>query len=109
MVGGVVFNVPFALPNRVYVITEITGFGLLGAAGVVYLLRHARWRPNPRVAVLAVAGLFVAFAFFSTASTIAGIETSPFNEEVPHRTWYGMAEENAAEAYLVEGDRKSVV
>jgi len=103
MVGGVVFNVPFALPNRVYVITEITGFGLLGAAGVVYLLRHARWRPNPRVAVLAVAGLFVAFAFFSTASTIAGIETSPFSEEVPHRTWYGMAEENAAEAYLVEG------
>lgn len=104
MVGGVILNVPFALPNRVYVMTEITGFGLLAAAGVIYLVRRARWSPNPRLAVILVAGLFFAFAFFSTASTIAGIETSPFNEEVPHQTWYGMSEENAAEGYLVGGE-----
>jgi len=103
MVGGVVLDVQFALPNRIYVVAELTGFGLLAAAGIMYLLRQAQWRPNPRIAVLLVVGLFVGLAFFSTASTIAGIETSPFNEDVPHRTWYGMTEENAAQAFLTDG------
>ena len=103
MVGGVVLDVQFALPNRIYVVAEFTGFGLLAAAGITYLLRQAQWRPNPRITVLLIVGLFVGLAFFSTASTIAGIETSPFNEDVPHRTWYGMTEENAAEAFLADG------
>ena len=102
MVGGVVLDVQFALPNRIYVIAELTGFGLLAAAGIMYLLRQAQWRLNPRIAVLLVVGLFVGLAFFSTASTIAGIETSPFNEDVPHRTWYEMTEENAAQAFLAD-------
>jgi len=96
MVFGVVLRVPFALPNRVYVLAEVTGVGLFGAAGILYLLRTARARQLKRVAMVAIAVVLVGFAFFSTASTIAGIETSPFNEDVPHRTWYGMVEEEAA-------------
>jgi len=100
MVIGVVADVPFALPNRVWVITQITAFGFFGATGLLYLLRHARTRARPRVLVSAVLVLVVGFALFSTASTIAGIETSPFNEDVPHRTWYGMVEDGASDSFL---------
>ena len=105
MIGGVFLNLPFALPNRVYVIVEMTGLGLFGAAGLVYLLQRAEGdRGRGRnVAVVLVVGVVVGFALFSTASTIAGLETSPFNEDVGHRTWYGMVEEDAGEEYLVGG------
>ena len=100
MVLGVVGNVPFALPNRVWVITEITAFSFFGAAGLLYCLQQAQTRSQPKVLVSAVIILVIGFAFFSTASTIAGIETSAFNEDVPHRTWYGMVEAQASDGFL---------
>jgi len=108
MVGGVLFDVPFALPNRVYVITELTGAGLFAAAGIVYLVRQSESRRFGRALVVFVVAVIVAFTLFSTASTIAGIETSPFNEDVPHRTWYGMVEEDAAASFAADHGRGDI-
>lgn len=103
MVGGVLFNVPFALPQRVFVMAQLTGMGLFAMAGLVYLLRLAELRESEitrsSIALIVVVVL-VSFSFFSAASTVAGIETSPFNEDVGHRTWYGMEEEQASDLFL---------
>ncbi len=101
MAVGIVGDAQFALPNRIYVIAQLTAMGFFAAAGLIYLFSHAE-RPNPKarnVAVLLVVFLCVGFVFFSTASTIAGVETSPFNDDVPHRTLYSMSEQQAADSF----------
>ena len=101
MVLGVVGDAQFALPNRVYVIAQLTAMGFFAAGGLVYLFSQTD-RTGPEVArVLAVAlvAVVVCFVFFSTASTIAGPGTSPFNDDVPHRIWTGMVEQNAADDF----------
>jgi hypothetical protein len=102
MVFGVISDVPFALPNRNYVIVEMAGVGVFGAAGLVYLYRRLHRTGGARVAITVLAVVVVAFTFFSTASTIAGIETSPFNEDVGYNNWYGIADVDAAAEFADE-------
>jgi hypothetical protein len=99
MVIGFVLDVPFALPNRIYVIVEVAGVGVFAAVGLLYLYRRTRTLGGARAAVAVLLVLVVAFSFFSTASTIAGIETSPFNDRVGHNTWYLVVDEGDAEAF----------
>ena len=102
MVFGTVSDVPFALPNRIYVMVEITGVGIFGAVGLVYCYRRALSFGGVRPALVLLLVLAVSFTFFSTASTIAGIETSPFNDQVPHAVWYDIVQDRAA-AEFVDG------
>lgn len=107
MVGGVIFDTPFALPQRIFVMAQLTGLGLLAVVGLVYLFKLAEGRETvvSRSSVAAVViMLLVGFSFFSAASTVAGIETSPFNEDVAHRTWYELEEDRAVEEFLVTAD-----
>lgn len=102
MVVGVIGDVPFALPNRVWVMAEITAFGFFAAAGLAYVTRRGLRSSvgAGRTVVVVVVALMVVFTLFSAGSTIAGPETSPFNEDFTYRTWYSMTEGQAADDFL---------
>ena len=96
MVFGVVLTLPFTLPQRLYVVAQITVLGFFGARGALHIKDAVTRRTSPRAAAAVLVAIVTLVVFFSTASTIAGIETSPFNDDVPHRTWYKMVEEEHA-------------
>jgi len=102
MAIGVVGDAQFALPNRVYVIAQLTAMSLFAAAGLGYLSDRAPATTSGtgRVVLLCLVVVVAGFVFFSTASTIAGPGTSPFNDDVPHRMWTGMVEQDAADTFV---------
>lgn len=101
MVIGVIGDAQFALPNRVYVIAQLTAMSFFAAAGIGYLFSQTTRSPTEvgRVLGICLIAIIVAFVFFSLASTIAGPGTSPFNDDVPHRMWTGMTEQQAADTF----------
>jgi hypothetical protein len=109
MIIGVIGDAQFALPNRVYVIAQLTAMSFFAAAGIGYLFSQTARSTTEAGRALGVGlvAIVVAFVFFSTASTIAGPGTSPFNDDVPHRMWAGMTEQQAADSFaegIVDGD-----
>ena len=101
MIVGVIGDAPFALPNRIYVMAQLTVMVFLAAGGVLYLARRLTFpeRSTAQTSVLIVCGIVALFVFFSTASTIAGPSTSPFNDGVYYRMWTGMVEQEAADEF----------
>ncbi|QLD87067.1 hypothetical protein HWV23_15495 [Natronomonas halophila] len=92
---GVVIEFPFIIPQRIYVMAQMTAMGFLAATGLVYLLNQGHASARQSVAAVGlVAGVVFLLIFFSTASTVAGIETSPFNQEVLYPIEYQVAEED---------------
>jgi hypothetical protein len=97
---GVVIEFPFIIPQRIYVMAQMTAMGFLAATGIVYLLDQGHVSARRSLATLSlVAGVVFLLIFFSTASTVAGIETSPFNDQVTYGVWYEIAEEEQAAAF----------
>lgn len=97
---GVVVDFPFVIPQRIYVLAQMTAMGFLAAIGLVYLLNSGSDRSSVRRSHLAfVVGIVFLLIFFSTASTVAGFETSLFNEGVTYPIQYTIAEEEQAEAF----------
>jgi len=100
---GTVIDWPFLIPQRIYVTAQMTAIGFLAAFGVVVLLGRgvdSRVRSVTPVAVLTV--VVFALVFFSASSTIAGIETSPFNTNVGYGLWYDVVEEERSEEFLAQ-------
>jgi hypothetical protein len=98
---GAVIDWPFLIPQRIYVTAQMTAIGFLAAFGLVVLLGRgveSRVRSVTPVAVLAV--VVFALVFFSASSTLAGIETSPFNTNVGYGLWYGVVEEGRSAEFL---------
>jgi hypothetical protein len=97
---GVVIDFPFIIPQRIYVMAQMTAMGFLAATGIVYLLDQGHASARQSLATVGlVAGVVFLLIFFSTASTVAGIETSPFNDQVTYGVWYEIAEEEQAGAF----------
>jgi hypothetical protein len=97
---GVVIDFPFIIPQRIYVMAQMTAMGFLATTGLVYLLEQGHVSARQSLAPLGIiAGVVFLLIFFSTASTVAGVETSPFNNQVTYGVWYEIAEEEQAGAF----------
>jgi hypothetical protein len=98
---GTVIDFPFIIPQRIYVTTQMTAMGFLAAFGLVVLLgRGARSETRSFAPVAVLAVVVFALVFFSASSTIAGIETSPFNTNVGYGPQYEIVEQERAERIL---------
>lgn len=99
---GMIVEFPFVIPQRLYVIIQITALGFLAATGVMYLLSYATSlsTPSRNAAIAGVFAVVCVFALFSTASIIAGISTSPFNDDIPHPLLYDVAEQKESEEFM---------
>lgn len=96
MVSGLLLDIPFSLPQRLYAIFQITVLGFLAARGVLAISDNVDASRFAQPATAAVVVVVVGLVFFSASSIVAGMETSPYNDDIPHRTWYEMTEEQAA-------------
>jgi hypothetical protein len=94
---GVVVDFPFVIPQRIYVLAQMTAMGFLAAIGLAYLL-NSDWRGGSigRYHLGIVVALIFVLIFFSTASTIAGFETSLFNTGISYPIEYEIAEQEQA-------------
>jgi hypothetical protein len=98
---GTVIDFPFIIPQRVYVTTQMTAIGFLAAFGIITLMgRGVRSRVPSSLSVGLLTIVIFALVFFSTASTIAGIGTSPFNENIGYSPQYDTVQEVRAEKLL---------
>ncbi len=89
---GVLTNLIYLLPNRIYVFLQFLGLVPLAAIGLIRLIRRYPavrldgWRDWSVLGVTAV--LVGSFVFTSSTSTIAGFETSPFVGDEPYGKLY---------------------
>lgn len=98
---GITVDFAFIIPQRVYVTAQMTALSFLAAFGLVVLLNRIDNLINQPVAPVAVLTVVVfALVFFSASSTIAGIETSPFNTNVAYGIWYDIAGEEQSAEFL---------
>lgn len=95
--AGTLFDIRYLLPSRMYVFLHIFALTFLGASGLLILHRRisllTRGGPFPASLAVLVGALFL----FSSASVIAGFETSPFASEIPSlKTYETLEERNGA-------------
>src|SRR3989449_425471 len=101
-VVGFIVPLTYLSPNRIYVFLQFIGFAPLAAFPIRELVRFKRLPPKRRtrwqagVAALLVGG----FVFASSASTIAGFETSPFVGHPPYLKLYETTPEVASASWL---------
>jgi len=101
-VVGFIVPLTYLSPNRIYVFLQFIGFAPLAAFAIRELVRFKRLPPKRRtlwqavVAALLVGG----FVFASSASTIAGFETSPFVGNQPYLKLYETPTEVASASWL---------
>ena len=101
-VVGLTVPLTYLSPNRIYVFLQFIGFAPLAAFAIRELVRFKRLPPERRLLLQAgVSALLVAcFVFASSASTIAGFETSPFVGNQPYLKLYETPTEVASASWL---------
>lgn len=83
--AGVVINVYYLLPNRIYVFLQ--EYALIFLAGIAILWILSKNKGNLRM-IAVIVSILVCLSFFSSASTIAGFETSLFTDDQPYWKFY---------------------
>lgn len=102
---GLLTNLVYLLPARVYAYLQLVALAPLAAVGIAALYRgtgtsHGA-ETNP-VRILLVVGIVALFVFGSTASTIAGFETSPLDGGRPFVKVYNTQYEAASANWLCQ-------
>ena len=72
---GVVLTLMWLLPHRLYLFLEAFVLVFLASAAIMWMLNNAKDIKSVKPAL--VIGVIICLSFFSSASTIAGLETSP--------------------------------
>ncbi len=101
---GLVTNLAYILPNRLWVFLTFFGLSPLGAMALTKCtaLRPSYSFPSHRLLArqAVAAGLVGTFVFFSTASTVAGFETSPLSFNQPYVKYWNTQQEDVAVAWF---------
>ena len=80
---GILINVFYLLPNRIYVFLQQFALVFLASTAILWII----YKGDPKkVGIIAL--LIVCLSFFSLASTIAGFETSLFTKDQPYWKFY---------------------
>ena len=92
MIGvGALINVYYLMPNRVYVFLQQFALVFLAGIALLWFLHNSKGSKGSKGAlkkVGAITLLVVCLSFFSSASTIAGFETSLFTKDLPYWKFY---------------------
>lgn len=75
---GVLINVYYLLPNRIYVFLQQFALIFLASVAILWIIYNCK-RETKKLATIVI--LIVGLSFFSSASTIAGFETSLFAKD----------------------------
>ena len=106
---GIVTRLPYLLPNRVYVLLQFLGLAPLAAVAIgrtVFGKPKGTSGAPPRTAnirrVLGAALVVASLTFMSSASTVAGFETSLFVGGTPYEKVYDTQYERISAAWLCD-------
>jgi len=103
--AGIVLDLAYLLPNRLYVFLQVIGLAPLAAVGMMagYRRGTANRGARRKWASLLLVGVFVGgYVFASSASTVAGFETSLFTGGRPFAKLYDTAFEDAGAGWVCE-------
>ncbi len=87
---GILINIYYLMPNRVYVFLQCFALVFLAGIAVLWILYNCKENLKK---IGAVVLLVVCLSFFSSASTIAGFETSLFTNDQPYWKFYETPQE----------------
>ena len=87
---GVIINIFYLMPNRIYVFLQQFALVFLAGIAILWMLYYSKGEPKK---IGAIAILVICLSFFSSASTIAGFETSLFTNNQPYWKFYETPQE----------------
>lgn len=87
---GVLINIFYLMPNRIYVFLQQFALVFLAGIAILWMLYYSKGEPKK---IGAITILVICLSFFSSAGTIAGFETSLFTNDQPYWKFYETPQE----------------